>query len=345
MGLLTRQEIFMAIILVTGGHGFVGSHLVSQLLSRGNQVRILDLSPEVPSELAQCAKDGQLEIRLGDIRDEKAVSMALRGIDSVFHLAANPRLWTRRRGDFFSINQLGAKKVLETACRSGCRRVVHCSTESILTRRDQVGAIRPNQVVPRREVVGPYCRSKHAAEVMALGMGRRGWPIVVVNPTLPVGPGDRGLTPPGKLIRDFCRGKRREFIHAELNLVDVRDVARGMILAMEKGIPGRRYLLGGENMTVRELFGRLSGLTGLPGPRWQVPYPVALLAGWVGELAADLFTGREPEPSITGVTLAGRRMVFDPRESLEELGLVPGPVNKALLDAINWFRSAGMLEA
>lgn len=333
----------MGMILVTGGHGFVGSHLVSQLLRRGDRVRILDSSPEVPADLVPSAKNGELEVRLGDVRDSRAVFEAVRGVDAVFHLAANPRLWTRRRGDFFSINQFGTKMVLEAACRSGCRRVVHCSTESILTRQYQVDPIRPDQVVPRREVVGPYCRSKHAAEVMALGMGRKGWPVVVVNPTLPVGPGDRGLTPPGRLIRDFCLGKRREFVHAELNLVDVRDVARGMILAMEKGIPGKRYLLGGENMTVKELFTRLSVLTGMPGPRWRVPYFVALLAGWCSELAADLLTGREPEPSITGVTLAGRRMVFDLGESQRELGLAPCSVNQALLDAINWFRGAGII--
>lgn len=331
----------MALYAVTGGGGFIGSHLTRQLLERGDRVRVLDLCRCSDVDFDIFRDSGQLEWIRGDIRDVSTVRRFVQGADGVFHLAANPRLWTRRRGDFHSVNQQGSRVVLEEACLAACKRIVHCSTESILTRQVQNEPIRPDQVVPRRDVVGPYCRSKYHAEVLALAMGRSGHPVIVVNPTLPIGPGDRSLTPPSRLIRDFCRGKRREYIHAELNLIDVRDVARGLVLALERGIPGRRYLLGAENMTVHELFTRLSGITQLPGPRFCIPYHVALLAAWCSELAADLVTGQEPEPSITGVLLARRRMVFDARESLAELELIPGSVDKALKDSIEWLHLNG----
>jgi dihydroflavonol-4-reductase len=328
----------MALYAITGGGGFIGSHLTRQLLNRGDSVRVLDICSSDSPTIAPFLKSGQLNWIRGDIRDISTVRGFVQGADVVFHLAANPRLWTRRRGDFHSVNMIGSRVVLEQACDAGCRRIVHCSTESILTRQVQHDPIRPDQVVPKRDVVGPYCRSKYHAEVLALSMGRAGHPVVVVNPTLPVGPGDLSLTPPTRLIRDFCLGKRREYIHAELNLIDVRDVARGLVLSMERGIPGRRYLLGSENMTVRELFTRLSKITKLPGPRYCIPYHVALMAAWCSELVADLVTGTEPEPSITGVLLARRRMVFDARESLAELGLIPQSVDTALIDSIDWLR-------
>ncbi|MFN5329699.1 MAG: NAD-dependent epimerase/dehydratase family protein [Planctomycetota bacterium] len=333
----------MALYVVTGGGGFIGSHLTRQLLDRGDKVRVLDIRACEDPDFVVCIQKGQLDWVLGDIRDISTVREFVQGADAVFHLAANPRLWTRRRGDFHSVNMVGSRVVLEEACLAGCRRVVHCSTESILTRQVQDDPIRPDQVVPKRDVVGPYCRSKYQAEVLALSMGRSGHPVIVVNPTLPIGPGDSSLTPPTRLIRDFCLGKRREYIHAELNLIDVRDVARGLVLAMERGVPGRRYLLGSENMTVYDLFKRLSEITKLPGPRYRIPYHIALLAALCSELAADLVTGTEPEPSITGVLLARRRMVFDARESLAELGLIPESVDAALINSIDWLRSNGHL--
>jgi dihydroflavonol-4-reductase len=167
--------------------------------------------------------------------------------------------------------------------------------------------------------------------------------VVIVNPTLPVGPGDRGRSPPTKMMLDFCRGQRREYLEAELNLIDVRDVADGMVRAMARGRPGRRYLLGHENLSIREVFARLARLTGLPEPRWRVPYFVALTAAYVSEWWADVVTHRCPAATVTGVKLTRRTMHFDARRSLDELGLQPRSIDESLADAVAWFEAMGWL--
>jgi dihydroflavonol-4-reductase len=326
-------------VLVTGGAGFIGSHLVVRLLEQGETVRVLEL-PEAP--VAHLPLD-RIDLVPGDIRDRRAVERAVRGCREVYHLAANPHLWAQRRGLFRQVNYQGTIHVLEAALAAGARRVLHTSTESILTRIRQTAPIAEDQHVPLREVVGPYCRSKFFAERYALRLARQGAPVIIVNPTLPVGPGDHGRSPPTQMILDFCRGKRREYLDAELNLIDVRDVAAGMVRALERGRPGRRYLLGHENVSIRAVFACLARLTGLPEPRWRVPYGVALGVAYVSELVADLVTHRPPAATVTGVKLTRRRMHFDARRSLEELGLHPRPATEALADAVAWFRKVGWL--
>jgi dihydroflavonol-4-reductase len=328
-------------VLVTGGAGFIGSHLVRQLLDRGELVRVL----ERPGAAVAHLPLDRLDLVRGDIRDRSAVEGAVRGCRLVYHLAANPNLWAQQRGLFHQVNYLGTVHVLEAALAAGARRVLHTSTESILTRARQTTPIAEEQHVTPRDVIGPYCRSKFLAERHALRLARAGAPVVIVNPTLPVGPGDLGQSPPTQMLLDFCRGRRREYLDAELNLIDVRDVADGMVRALEHGRPGRRYLLGHENLSIREVFARLARLTGLPEPRWRVPYPVALSAAYVSEWLADVFTHRCPAATVTGVKLTRRRMHFDARRSLEELGLRPRPVAQSLADAVAWFRGIGWLAA
>jgi dihydroflavonol-4-reductase len=326
-------------VLVTGGAGFIGSHLVQQLLERGEKVRVL----ERPGAAVNHLPLDHLDLVFGDIRDRVTVARAVRDCEQVYHLAANPQLWTLRRGHFRQVNFRGAVHVLEEALAAGARRVLHTSTESILTRARQTSAITEEQEVPFADVIGPYCRSKWYAEQFALGLARAGAPVIVVNPTLPVGPGDRGLSPPTRMMLDFCQGRRREYLDAELNLIDARDVATGMILALEKGKPGKRYLLGGENLSIREVFTRLARLTGLPEPRWRVPYLVALGAAYISEWIADVISHRPPAATVTGVKLTRRRMHFDPRQSLAELGLVPRPVEDSLREAVVWFQAMGWM--
>jgi dihydroflavonol-4-reductase len=329
----------MMAILVTGGAGFIGSNLVRLLVERGESVRVLDRGG-IP--VAHLPSD-RIDFIAGDIRDEDSVRSAVRGCREVYHLAANPHLWARRRGLFHQVNYRGTVNVLDAALAAGARRVLHTSTESILTRARQIGPIAEEQRVTLEDAIGPYCRSKLRAENYALAQARRGAPVVVVNPTIPVGPGDNGQTPPTRMILDFCRGKRREYIDAELNLIDVRDVAEGMVRAMERGQPGRRYLLGHENLSIRAVFALVAKLTGQPEPTRRVPYAVALAAAYISEFLADVLTHEIPAATVTGVKLTRRTMHFDARRSLQELGLQPRPVVQSLADAVAWFRERGWL--
>jgi dihydroflavonol-4-reductase len=329
------------VVLVTGGAGFIGSHLVELLVSQGRRVRVLEL-PQARGA-AHLSSSSGIDLVFGDIRDRHCVRRAVVGCAEVYHLAANPNLWVQPRGLFRQVNYLGAVNVLEEALAAGARRVLHTSTESILTRARQESPISPDQVVPPEDVLGPYCRSKYLAERHAFALARRGGPVIIVNPTLPVGPGDHGRSPPTQMILDFCRGKRREYVDAELNLIDVRDVALGMVRAMERGQPGRRYLLGHENLSILAVFTMLAQMTGLPEPKWRVPHVVALIAACISEFVADVFTHRAPAATLTGVQLTRRRMHFDVKGSLAELGLSPRPVRAALADAVSWYREMGWL--
>ena len=329
----------MNLVLVTGGAGFIGSHLVDLLVERGRRVRVLE-RPEAEVSHLPCDR---ISLVRGDIRDRRCVRDAMNGCEEVYHLAANPQLWVKPRRLFHEVNFLGAANVLEEAVAAGARRILHTSTESILTRSRQAEPIREDQVVPPADVIGPYCRSKYRAESYAFEMARMGAPIIVGNPTLPGGPGDRGLSPPSRMMLDFCKGKRREYLDADLNLIDVRDVALGMVRAMERGKPGRRYLLGHANLSIREVFRILASLTGLPEPTRRVPYVVALAAAAISEIVADLWMTHPPAATLTGVRLTRRRMHFDASASLAELGLSPRPVHESIAEAFEWFRAAGMI--
>jgi dihydroflavonol-4-reductase len=325
-------------VLVTGGAGFIGSHLVARLVAQGERVRVFDL-PHAPLDHLP----REIDFLPGDIRNRRAVEGAVRGCHQVYHLAANPNLWTTRRGAFRRVNYLGTVNVIDAALAAGVQRLLHTSTESILTRARQSVPITEEQVVTLDDVIGPYCRSKLLAEQHAFRRAREGAPILIVNPTIPVGPGDRGRSPPTRMCLDFCRGGRREYLDAQLNLIDARDVAEGMVRAMERGRPRRRYLLGHENLSIKEVFSLLARLTRLPEPNRRVPYPVALAAAYISEFVADTFTHRSPAATITGVKLTRRIMHFDSRHSLDELGLFPRPVAESLADAVTWYREQGWL--
>jgi dihydroflavonol-4-reductase len=319
--------------IVTGGAGFIGSHLVQQLVEAGQQVCVVERPGADVGHLP-----AGVEIRFADIRDRGTVADALGGGRCVYHLAANPNLWVRDRREFDAVNHVGTVHVLEAALAAGAERVLHCSTESILTRKGGTGMIDENVVITERDAVGPYCLSKLRAENTAMALAREGKPVVVANPTMPVGPGDRGLSPPTRLILDFCQGKLPAILDCTLNLIDVRDVATGLVRVMERALPGRRYLLGGENLTLAELLELLSGQCGVPVPRWRVPYAAGLAAAYVSEFWSDRVTGRAPTATVTGLKLARRIMHFDPSRSLSELGLRPRPVRRSIADAVSWLR-------
>lgn len=326
-------------ILVTGGAGFLGSHLVDQLLDAGETVRVL----ERPGAKVEHLPLDRIELVSADIRDEPAVQKAARDCEYVYHLAADANLWRRDRGEYDQINHLGTVHVMRAALDSGARRILYTSTESILSSPDSNGGAVENLRLKAEDMLGPYCLSKFHAEEAVFHMVEEGAPIIIVSPTLPVGPGDRGMTPPTRMSVAFCKGELPAYLDCRFNLVDARDVATGMIQAMQKGRTGIRYLLGGENVRLSEWLRILGEVAGQPVPRWKVPYSVALVAAWFSELWADWVTGKMPMATITGVRLTRRNMFFDPSASLKELGLRPRPIREAARDAVAWYRSQGWL--
>jgi dihydroflavonol-4-reductase len=324
--------------VVTGGAGFIGSHLVENLTKRGERVRVVERPGADAAHLP-----ASVEVVRADIRDRDAVRKALNGARRVYHLAANPNLWVRDRAEFDAVNHRGTVNVLEAALKAGAERVLHTSTESILTCARQAGPIAEDVEVTLRDAVGPYCSSKLLAENAARALASEGKPVVIANPTMPVGPGDRGPSPPTRLIRDFCRGELPARLDCTLNLIDVRDAAEGLVRVMEQGEPGRRYLLGGENLTLVGLLGILSELTGVPVPRWRVPYPVGLAFAWLSELWADRVSGLTPKATVAGVRLTRRTMHFDASRSLAALGLTVRPARESLADVVAWLRQSGQI--
>jgi dihydroflavonol-4-reductase len=331
----------MAFTLVTGGSGFIGRHLVRLLRGRGEQVRVFDLRQ--PGR----ADDAGVEFVQGDIADAAAVDCAVAGAGRVFHLAANPNLWARDPRDFDRVNLQGTLNVLTAAERHRPQRVVYTSTESILAglrHRAATGMIDETVDLAVDDMPGPYCRSKFLAERAALEAARRGLPVVVVNPTLPVGPGDRLMTPPSRMLVDFLHGRTPAYLETTLNVIDVRDAALGHLLAAERGRPGQRYILGGENITMSALLALLEELTGRPMPKRRVPYWMAYAYAALDEFVADRVTGRPPRAPLTGVRLARHAMRFDNSLALAELGLEPRPLRQSLADAVAWFLREGLLQ-
>lgn len=326
-------------VLVTGGAGFIGSHLVQALLEHGQKVRVL----EKPGAFVDHLHNLDLEIVFADIREKKSLTSAIDGCEIVFHLAADPNLWRESRSQYHCVNFEGTKNVFEAALKLGVKKIIHASTESILTRKNQRGKISETQQVGIKDAIGSYCRSKMRAELYALGLGSMGAPVIVVNPTLPIGPGDHGISPPSRMIIDFCKGGRKEFISGDLNLADVRDIAQGFILACEKGKPGRRYILSGENKSIREVFCLLSEIAGLPTPDTKIPFTIALGFAFISELWADLVTRIAPQANLTGVQLTRRIMHFQENGALHEMGWTVRPIRESFEQSIAWFKSKGWI--
>lgn len=326
--------------LVTGGSGFIGRHLVSLLANRGDQVRVLDLRewPEAPAGV---------ELRRGSILDRGTLDRAMAGVDRVFHLAANPNLWAPDPQSFLDVNYQGTCRVLEAAARAKVARLVYTSTESILKnsrapRNSRAGLIDETAILTVDDMPGAYCRSKFLAEEAAKRAADTGLPVVIVNPTMPIGPGDVLLTPPTKMILGFLNGTIPAYLNCEFNLVDARDAALGHVQAAERGRIGERYILGGTNLSLRDLLDRLAALTGLAMPRTRVPYALAYAAAVVSESLANL-SKQPPLAPLTGVRLARSSMAFDSRKARDELDWACRPLDASLLDTIRDLKRRGLL--
>jgi dihydroflavonol-4-reductase len=325
--------------LVTGGTGFIGAHVVRALLAEGAEVRCL-VRPGRPAENLEGLR---VERALGDLADAASLARAARGVERVFHCAADYRLGAVDRAALFDTNVAGTERVMRAAAEAGVRRVVHTSSVGALGLAPG-GLADEDTPVERARLAGAYKRSKYDAERVALRWAARGLAVVVVNPAAPVGELDVRPTPTGQVIVDHLRGRLRAYVDTGLDVVDVRDVARGHVLAAERGRAGERYILGHRNLTLLELLERLAAITGVPAPRVRLPRWVPMLAAGCEELAARA-VGRDPRLSLESVRMARHRMFFSSAKAARELGFAPGPVEPALERAVRWFVARGLAPA
>jgi dihydroflavonol-4-reductase len=311
--------------LVTGASGFIGWHVAKQLIDRGCPVRALCRATSKIAEL-------EVEKVTGDLRDPESLARAVQGCSVVYHVAADYRLWARKPQELYHSNVDGTRSLIAAAKAAGAERFVYTST---------VGCIEPpdeTQPVTLAQMGGAYKRSKFMAEQVALE--ERELPVVIVNPTAPIGDHDPKPTPTGAIILDFLKGDLPAFIDTGLNLVDVRDVALGHILAAEKGKPGERYILGCENLTLEQILGKLAAMTGRKAPTVKLPYAVAYAAGVVTTAWAQL-SGNPPRVPFDAVKMAKKKMFVGHAKAAAELGYAPGKVEVAMQRAIDWFQQNG----
>jgi dihydroflavonol-4-reductase len=322
--------------VVTGGSGFVGANVVRELLRAGQTVRVLVRPHSNRDALQGC----RVELTEGDILEIGSLRKAMAGCRVVYHVAADYRLWVPDPPALYRTNVEGTRHVLTAAAEAGVGRVVYTSTVGALGIPPDGSPGTETTPVTLDDMVGHYKRSKYLAERVAEEFALRGLPVVIVNPSAPVGPWDIKPTPTGKMIVDFLRGKMFAYLATGLNLVHVRDVAQGHLLAAERGRVGEKYILGNRNCALVEIFQMLSRMTGLPAPKLRVPYALAWLGAAVGEGWARL-RGKTPEVPLTAVRMAAKRMFFNSEKAVRELGLPQTPVEEALREAVEWFASRG----
>jgi len=322
--------------LVTGGTGFVGANLVRELLADGRSVRVLARRGGDRRALDGLA----VEICEGNLLDRASLRRAVAGVHSVFHVAADYRLWAADPSALYRANVDGTRAVLEAAAEAGVARIVYTSTVGTLGIPADGTPGTEETPVRLEDMVGPYKRSKFLAEQAALQHARSGVPVVIVNPSAPVGPWDVKPTPTGQMVIDFLTGKMVATLDTGLNLIHVRDVARGHLLAEERGKIGDRYILGHRNLSLTEIGVALSAISGRRPPRWRIPYAVAWCGAACLEAAARI-TGGAPRVPLTAVRMARKRMYFSAAKAVRELGLPQTDVAAALREAAEWFWTYG----
>ncbi|MBI3318548.1 MAG: NAD-dependent epimerase/dehydratase family protein [Candidatus Omnitrophica bacterium] len=322
--------------LVTGGTGFVGAHVVRELLKRGSRVRVL-IRKESPLKNLEGL---EVDRCVGDLLDRESIRRAMKGCRFLYHVAADYRLWTPDPAVLYRVNVQGTRNVLQAALEAKIERMVYTSTVGALGIPHDGTPGREDSPVSLSDMVGHYKRSKFLAETEVTSASRAGLPVVIVNPSTPVGSMDVKPTPTGQMIVDFLNHRMPAYVETGLNLVDVEAVAQGHLLAMERGEAGRKYILGERNLTLKEILELLSKITRIPAPTVRLPQPVAL--GWaVLSTGMSALTKRPPRIPLEAVRICGKKMFFDSSRAVRELGFPQMPVEEALSKAVDWFRRNG----
>ncbi len=325
--------------LVTGANGFIGSHLTHFLVAQGDKVRVL-VRPQSDLRLLEGLS---VNFAYADLRDAHSLPASLRSVQRVYHVAADYRLWAKNPQEIYESNVTGTRNLLAAARQAGIGRFIYTSSVGTLVPLHPRKLPDEQTSLRLKDMIGHYKRSKYLAEQEALEAARNGQPVVIVNPTTPVGPGDWKPTPTGRIILDFLNGQMPAYVDTGLNFVSVEDVAKGHWLAAERGQIGARYILGDRNLTLKQLLEILSALSGRPMPRLRLPHAVPLLAS-LGDSLASRLLGREPRIPLEGVRLARHRMFVDSSKARRELGFQPGPLEAALERAIHWYSKNGYLK-
>ena len=322
---------------VTGATGFVGSHVARFLAGQGAELRLLVRPSSLTANLEGIAG----EQVTGDLREPESLRKAMAGCEVVFHVAADYRLWAPEPHEMYRSNVEGTRNIIQLAQQSGVRRVIYTSSVATMGFTSNGHLADESSPVELGDMIGHYKRSKFQAEQIALEAGRRGADVVVVNPTTPVGEQDIKPTPTGRIIVDFLKRKFPAYVDTGLNLVDVAEVARGQVAALEKGRRGERYILGGENLTLKQILDKLAAITGLPSPRVKLPYAVAMATGIVDTAVTGLLLRREPRVTVDAVRMGRKKMFVSSAKAERELGWKIVPVDDALRRAVEWFRGHG----
>ncbi len=326
-------------VFITGATGFIGASLARELLEQGCEVKALVRPGSIKANLAGLP----IELHEGDLLDQDSLEQGLAGCDTLYHAAADYRLWTRNPKSMYDVNVGGTRSVLEAALKRNLSRVVYTSSVGTLGNPGDGTPGTEDTPVSFDEMVGHYKKSKFLAEREAETFLERGLPLVIVNPSTPVGRLDIKPTPTGRIIVDFLNRRMPAYLDTGLNLIDVEDCAKGHVLAARHGRIGEKYILGNQNLTLRDIFSLLEEISGLPAPRVKLPYTPILLAAYANE-ALSRVTGREPLIPLAGVRMAGKLMYFDSSKAIRELGLPQQPVKNALTKAVEWFRAEGYVQ-
>ncbi len=329
-------------VFITGATGFLGSHVAQALAAQGAQLRVLTRRTSNKRNLEELPPFESVE---GDLRNPEPLRTALRGCDALMHVAADYRLWVRDPREMYKSNVEGTRALLRLAREEGVPRTVYTSSVATMGFQSDGTIVDETTPVSLAHMVGHYKRSKFLAEQVALEAARAGQHVITLNPTTPIGARDGKPTPTGRIIVDFLNRNFPAYMDTGLNLVDVAEVARTHVAALEQGTPGERYILGGENLTLKQILDKMSAITGLPSPKHKVPVPVAMTYAFFDEWITGRMRGKEPRATVEAVRM-GRKMMFASSSKAErELGFRIVPVYHALRAAIDWFRANGYAPA